>query len=228
MAEDRNNTELVREQLADLIMECIEEHKKLPTEQEMMEQFHVNRFYLREQLNVYAANGIITSQQGSGRYAQFPDLGVQIKSTWAPFIKRRPALLLDFLEIRKCLELSSLSLAMHNMRSDDLLRLRRCTAAMMERAKAGEAFAQQDRDFHCTLFACTGNIFFRQLLTAFWDVCESSIIWPQNNDLVHVAKQHNDILEALACQDDKTAASLLNEQFIESRNQIALALIKNA
>ena len=55
---------------------------------------------MREILNAYAVNGIIVSQQGSGRYAQFPDLGVQIKNIWAPFIKCRPSLLLDFFEIR--------------------------------------------------------------------------------------------------------------------------------
>lgn len=179
-------------------MECIDEHKKLPTEQELMERFQINRFALRELLNAYAVNGIIVFQQSNGRYAQFPDLGVQIKNIWAPFIKCHPSLLLDFFEIRKCLELSSLPIAMQNLRPDDLLQLRRHTDAILKNAKAGESFETYDRDFHCTRFACTGNLFFKQLLTAFWDICENSIVWPSNNDLI----------------------------FVESRNQIVLALVK--
>ena len=223
MPDTTGSNKFINDQIAELIMECIDEHKKLPTEQELMERFQINRFALRELLNAYAVN---VSQQGSGRYAQFPDLGVQIKNIWAPFIKCRPSLLLGFFEIRKCLELSSLPIAMQNLRPDDLLQLRRHTDAMLKNAKAGESFEAYDRDFHCTLFACTGNLFFKQLLTAFWDICEDSIVWPSNNDLVYVAQQHIDILEALACQDEARASELLNRQLVESRNQIALALVK--
>lgn len=228
MPDTTGSNNFINDQIAELIMECIDEHKKLPTEQELMERFQINRFALREILNAYAVNGIIVSQQGSGRYAQFPDLGVQIKNIWAPFIKCRPSLLLDFFEIRKCLELSSLPIAMQNLRPDDLLQLRHHTDAMLKCAQAGESFESFDRDFHCTLFACTGNLFFKQLLTAFWDICEDSIIWPSSNDLLYVAQQHIDILEALACQDEAKASELLNMQLVESRNQIALALVKGS
>lgn len=43
-----------------------------------------------------------------------------------------------------------------------------------------------------------------------------------------VAQQHIDILEALACQDEARASELLNMQLVESRNQIALALVKGS
>ncbi len=226
MMESSAITEQVNDQIIQLIIECIEEDKKLPTEQEMMARFQISRTALREILNEHAVNGIITSQQGSGRYAHFPDLGIQIKNTWLPFIKHKPSMLLDFFEVRKCLELSSLPVAMQNLRSDNLLQLRQHADAMLKCAKEGKSFEKHDRDFHCTLFSCTKNVLFTQLLTAFWDVCESAFTWPSNNDLMHVAQQHVDILEALACQDEKKATALLDEQFVESRNQIALALVK--
>jgi len=227
MTDTNDTTAKLNDNITKLVIDCIEENKKLPTEQEMMVQFNVSRTVLREVLNAYAVNGIITSQQGSGRYAQFPDLGVQIKNTWLPFIKHKPSLLLDFFEVRRCLEISSLSVAMQNLRFDDLLLLRQHADAMVTCANENKPFEKHDRDFHCTLFACTGNPLFTQLLTAFWDICENSFTWPTNNNLNKVAQQHIDILEALACQDEEKATDLLNKQFIESRNQIALALVKS-
>ncbi|MFV0361825.1 MAG: FadR/GntR family transcriptional regulator [Suipraeoptans sp.] len=219
-------SEQVSHDITSLIIECIEQDKKLPTEQEMINQFQISRTALREILNSYAVNGIITSQQGSGRYAHYPDLGIQIKNVWFPFIKHKPSMMLDFFEIRKCLEISSLPVVMNNLRPDDLLQLRKHANAMVKCAREGKTFEKHDRDFHCALFACTGNPLFTQLLTAFWDVCESAFTWPENNDLMSVAQQHVDILEALACQDKQRASELLEQQFIESRNQIALAMVK--
>ena len=176
---------------------------------------------------MFEVYGIIISKQGSGRYAKYPDLGVQIKNVWSIFIKYKPTLILDFLEVRKYMEISSIPVAMNNLKAEDLLVLRQHVNAMLECVESGKPFIKHDRDFHCALFSCIGNTIFEQLLTAFWDICESADVWPINDDPKRVAQQHIDILEAFACRDQEKATSLLEQQFMESRNQIALALVKN-
>ncbi|HJF55992.1 MAG TPA: GntR family transcriptional regulator, partial [Anaerotruncus colihominis] len=57
MPDTTGSNKFINDQIAELIMECIDEHKKLPTEQELMERFQINRFALRELLNAYAVNG---------------------------------------------------------------------------------------------------------------------------------------------------------------------------
>ena len=118
------------------------------------------------------------------------------------------------------------AIAMQNLRPDDLLQLRRHTDAMLKTPRPVNHLKLMIGTFTALCSPVRAICFFKQLLTAFWDICEDSIVWPSNNDLVYVAQQHIDILEALACQDEARASELLNRQLVESRNQIALALVK--
>ena len=58
-----------------------------------------------DSLSVYEANGLLVSQQGSGRYVKKPDLGAQITASWSLYIKAKPTLLLDLLDIRAMLDI---------------------------------------------------------------------------------------------------------------------------
>lgn len=216
-------------QLALLIVECIRNNEKLPSEQEMMDRFQVSRFMLRKALQTFEINGIITPVQGSGRYAQFPDLGIQIRNVWSIFIEANPSFLLDLLEIRKILEIHSLPLAMKQFRTEDLFVLRAQVEGMRKNLAAGLPFFQYDRAFHKTLFLSTGNPVLSQLLSAFWDLYETSKIaenaeTPNSEDVINL---HYNIMEAFARQDLDRATALLEENFKDMRNKITLAIIAN-
>lgn len=219
---------VINNQLASLVVECIRKNEKLPSEQEMMDRFHVSRFMLRKALQIFEINGIITPVQGSGRYAQFPDLGKQILNIWSVFIKANPSFLLDLLEIRKILEIHSLPLAMKQFRTEDLFILRTQVEGMRKNLDAGLPFFQYDRAFHKTLFLSTGNPVLSQLLSAFWDLYESSdLAAVEQPDSEQVINLHYNIMEALARQDLERATALLEENFQDMRNKITLAIIAN-
>lgn len=219
-----DKTRELKSQIASLIVECIEKNQKLPSEQEMMETFSVSRFSLREVLSVFEANGIITAQRGSGRYAQYPDLGTQIKNVWGIFIDSKPTLFLDFMEIRRYLEISAIPKVVLTIRPEELLLLQKCINEMKQCNFVSDEFCQADRNFHELLYKSQGNTILKQLISMYWDVCSESIIWP-TIDPKETIQMHEDILSALASSDIDRTVAALQAHFEDTKTQMTLALL---
>jgi len=73
-----NGGQSLQERVASIVTQCLRTGEKLPTERQMVLDLGVSRTILREALSAFEANGMITSQQGSGRYVQIPDIGMSI------------------------------------------------------------------------------------------------------------------------------------------------------
>lgn len=217
--------ETLKEKVEKMIVEHMGTGEKLPTEKEMVEQFGVSRTTLREALSAYEASGIITSQQGSGRYVQVPTLGGQIVDIWSLMLEANPSKLLELLEVRRILEIYSLPQAMQSITMEQLHDLKLQVTSMKERAARGKTFALDDREFHRILFSSTNNSLLEQLLTSFWDLYESSHIESYHDQLIPLAAQHEDILNAFAKNDLALVKKLMNEQFTDARYRIVVALM---
>lgn len=226
-----SNISLLKERIADLITQCLSTGEKLPTERELVDKLGVSRTALREALSVFEANGMIYSQQGSGRYVQMPDLSISIINTWAIVIKANPSMLLDFLEIRSILEIYSLPRAVERANVNQIRNMDMQIQRMLEKAKRGEPFVHEDREFHRTLFESTHNILLEQLLISFWDLFESFDIKKDHSDLESVAIQHQLMLQSFTRQDVSLLTDLMKDQFADARLRIMNSIIdqqKNA
>lgn len=188
--EDLTTREQAENKLIDMIVEHLQTGKKFPTENQLIKDLEISRTTLRELLSYYKATGIITSQQGSGRYIEMPDISKQIANTWRILVRAKPSLLMDFLEVRSILELNSLGKAMQRIDLEQLQYMGEQVRIMKEKAEMGQAFVEQDGEFHKTLFRVTGNVFLEQLLTAFWELFADSPIEKNHEDLTTVAYQH--------------------------------------
>jgi len=220
-----HDAKTLKEKVALLIVEKMEAGEKMPTEKEMVKQFGVSRTALREVLSVFEASGIITSLQGSGRYVQSPNLGAHIVDTWSILLWAKPTMLLELLEVRSILEIHSLKQAMTGITVSQLQLLNTQVAQMKEKASAGKPFATNDREFHRILFSSTNNSLLEQLLITFWDLYEIANIETGHGQLITLAQQHEDILNAFAKQDLQLVASLMKEQFTDARYRIVVALM---
>jgi DNA-binding FadR family transcriptional regulator len=224
--ENDQDTNALKEKVGTLIVERMVTGDKLPTEREMVNMFGVSRTTLREALSVYEANGIITSQQGSGRYVQVPNFGSQIIDTWSIMLEAKPSMLLDLLEIRRILEIHSLPQAMQGINMEQLRLLKVQVTKMKELAEQKKTFAQHDKQFHCILFSSTKNVLLEQLLTAFWDLYQAAKVETYHDQLTTLALQHEEILNAFTKSDIDLVTKLMNEQFADARYRIVVALME--
>ena len=166
----------LNEKLCELILKSVETGEKLPTEKEMMDTLGVSRAVLRDALSVYETSGVIVSRQGSGRYAQMPNIGSQIINIWSIFIRSNPSLLLELLEIRSILETYSLPKVINKITIEQLQALNVQVNEMKRKVTLGQTFEKNDREFHRILFSSTENSLLEQLLSAFWDLYDLSLI----------------------------------------------------
>ena len=221
---DSLGKKLLEEQIRELISECLETGGKLPTEKQMVERFGVSKTVLREVLYGFESVGLITAHQGSGWYVDTPNLCAHFIDTWSIFIKSKPSLLLDILEIRRVLEQSSLPKVIERLDTEQLQQLGMQVNAMQEKAERGESFAHEDRQFHKILFENSGNIFIEQLLTFFWDVYDQSTISKAHDDLKKIALQHQEMLELLVRRDLQRLTELSKELSADARYRILVAI----
>ena len=224
---DGSNTQTLKEKITNLITNCLRTGEKLPTERMLVRELGVSRTALRESLSVFEANGMITSQQGSGRYVQMPDISIQIINTWSIVVRANPAMLLDFLEIRSILEIHSLPKAVSCANVAQIQNLGTQVNAMIDNASRGESFVREDREFHRTLFESTGNILLEQLLISFWDLFDYFDIERAHSDLQTVALHHQKMLQAFTRQDISLLTELMQDQFADARARIMVSILEH-
>ena len=209
-----------------IIIKSIKTGEKLPTEKEMTEQLGISRSVLRDALSVYEASGVIVSRQGSGRYAQMPNIGSQIINIWSIFINEDPSLLLELHQIRSILEIYSLPEAIHKISFEQLQELNFHVSEMKRKVSLGHSFEDNDREFHRILFASTQNGLLEQLMSAFWDLSTQAKLYTYREDLYLQANQHQEILDAIVRKDTTLAVELMKQQTEDAKYQIITTLMK--
>lgn len=219
--------EILERKISTLVAESLRTGEKLPTERQLVQDLGVSRTALREALSVFESNGMITTQQGSGRYVQMPDISIQIINTWSVVLQAKPAMLLEFLELRVILELNSLPRAVEHANIEQIRNMDKQVQIMLQKGKQGQPFVHEDREFHRTLFESTQNILLEQLLTSFWNLFDHFEMEQHHDNLEAAALQHQDMLQAFMRQDVEHLTTLLKDQFAEVRERIIKAIIKN-
>ncbi len=224
---DLTNEMSLDEKISRIIVHCLNTKEKLPTEREMVEKFGVTRAQLRDSLSVYEANGLLVSQQGSGRYVKKPDLGAQITASWSLYIKAKPTLLLDLLDIRAMLDIAAIPMVLEKITIEHLHELGIQVSEMKRKAHEKKSFAYNDRRFHQILISGTGNLLLSQLHDGFWNLYEKFSIETYHDGLEVIAEQHESMLNAIVHKDAKGLEVLMREQYDDARQQILLYLINN-
>ena len=211
-------------QIAELITEHLRTGEKLPPEKELTARFGVSRTALRDALNAYEAQGILTSVQGSGRTVKMPNLTDQIINTWGIVLEAKPDILFDILELRTSMELPRMA---ERIDTEQLQFMGAQVERMKEKAKRGETFMEEDRAFHMTMFHNAGNVLTEQLLIALWSLLNTQIA-TRHPDLMVVACQHEDLIKALARQDLAGLQQVTKEQLADVRYRVINYMVQKS
>lgn len=222
-----NDGPALDEKIMRLIIERLEGDGKLPTEARMAADFGVSRTLLRETLRRFEANGFVVSQRGSGRRATMPDFTGHFRNAWSLVIRLNPCMMLELLDIRMLLEINALPAALERITGRQIEAMGKLIGAMKRKAARGETFVEEDQLFHRILYQTTGNQLLEQLLIAFSEVYDvSNVSLPAIPDANAVARQHEELLEALIRRDAPAAAAHLKQQLTDVRGRILIHLMR--
>lgn len=135
---------------------------RLPTEQELCQEFGVSRSPLREALKVLEAAGLVTIRHGEGMFvSELPEAFAR-KSDFLTL--REGVTALHVLDVRRILELESVRQAAKAVPPVDVGRLQELLALMEENKQNITVFREADVDFHLTLGELSGNPVLAQIL----------------------------------------------------------------
>lgn len=203
---------------------------RLPSEQELIEEFSVSRTVVREAISSLKATGLVASQQGVGAFVLQADASpsFRIDGTSLNLVKD----VIAVLELRTGLEADAAALAAQRRTDAHLKAMRDALDRMAAAIDASEDAVAPDFDFHRTIAEATGNRHFTHLFSYL-----GSLLIPRariqtfryfatdrTEYLRRVNLEHEDIYQAIKRQDVDSARSAMRLHLSNSRERLRLAM----
>lgn len=206
--------------------------EKLPPERELAKSLNVSRVSLREALNSLQGMGLIEIQQGNRTFVR-PITTRSIYDPLVSFCKESPQNFLQVFEIRKILDIGSVSLAAERAKPKQITKLEMIVSQMEDDLRNNRLGAKPDLDFHLEIVKATENQAYNHLATTVYDLLqeEMRIAWGGifNNPASKKAllAQHIRIIESIKSQDPKKARQAAREHLEFAEKKWKEALLPN-
>lgn len=202
--------EIVAEQLTDMIKQGeFKPGERLPSVQQLSEDFDVGRSAIREALSALKAMGMIEIRQGEGTFVKkvFLDLSGEM----IPSILEQEDLKQLF-EVRKLNETGAASIAAEKRSDMDIRKLERILKEMKLAEGDGGLGEQADIDFHMAIVAAAGNRMLERLMITISETVEESMkearqlfLYSNEEKMKQLYQEHFEIYEAILVQDRQRA-----------------------
>ena len=139
--------------------------ERLPSEQQLADQFGVSRNVVREAFKLLQERGLIAITNGTGAFVARPNAETASQALGRYLrLSEDGASLAGLYETRRILEGANARLAAERADEQDLERLEGCLERMREHVGALDGWAQADLDFHLALAHAAHNPLLRVLL----------------------------------------------------------------
>lgn len=192
---------------------------RLPAERELAQRLGVSRPSLREALVALEIDGSVEIRMGSGVYITAEPRG---NTTETRSLGESPS---ELMQARAALEGAVILLAAARMTPETLEELRRIIDTMRSEVQAGRKPIEQDRQFHLTIAAQSGNAVLRHLTGDLFDERHSPISaqfrarFENVQTWVSALEEHEAILAALEARDPLLAQSAMHAHLEGSRRR---------
>jgi DNA-binding FadR family transcriptional regulator len=209
----------IRDEITGLILSRgLRSGDPLPTETELVEALGVSRNSIREALKALQALDIVEIRHGYGTYVgrlSLDPLADGLTFRALHDIGRDLRSMEEILEVREALEAALIRRVAATVPDEDLAALDEVTKRMAERAKSGDTFAEEDREFHEILYRSLNNALVTQLLRAFWDVFHrvNHRLGVTDPNPAQTVRRHRAIVTALRKRDVARAEHAMVEHF---------------
>lgn len=203
---------------------------KLPSEQELIEEFGVSRTVVREAISSLRAAGLVATQQGVGAFVQSNALtpSFRIDEANLDLLKE----VIGVLELRIALEAEACALAAQRRQENHLAAMRLALDRMEAVIDAEEDAVAPDLDFHRSIAEATGNVHFSHLFSYL-----GALMIPRTRlqtfrffaddrleYLRRVNREHEDIYQAIQRHDSDAARSAMRLHLSNSRERVRRAM----
>ncbi len=203
--------------------------EKLPTEPEVMAEQGVSRTVVREAISRLQAAGLVETRHGVGTFV-LPATSLPAHPLdFSTVVTIRDVLAM--LELRISLETEAAGLAAVRRTDEQLERMYQAVQAFEDGVNRGETSVEADYQFHLQIALATHNKYFedfyRHLGTATiprtrLDTSQFSAE-PGQSYLYRTNREHENILDAIARQDQQAASAAMRMHLTNSRERLKKA-----
>lgn len=199
----RNIYEQVIEHLRQYIMEnALKPGDRLPTEQELAEQFHVSRHAVREGVKVLESVGLIETRPRDG--SRLKSFSTRPLTGHLRFLYELDGITVqEMATARQVIECAIVPLVVQNAGESHYAAMEAAIESMRELTAHGQTFAEADSEFHQTLASATGN----RVMAGFGQMLQDFFAQLKRHISANSARQkqsiqeHRNILAALRAGD---------------------------
>ena len=219
-----NKTNLY-EQIADTLEQAIIHSdikaEKLPSEQELSNQFKVSRTVIREALKVLKERGFIDSRNGDGSYISKPNTD-NFSSVLNRIIAIDNISNDDLHCMRLILETAAARLAAIHIKKAEVDHLEFILEQMLDTSLPLEERIRYDADFHITIARSSRNVllgmFLEAMTTLFREYMLKGVSGVSGMKRTNV--QHRNVLQAIKNHDPTAAETAIQEHLAASRKNV--------
>ena len=219
-------SKLVQDYIRDYIINhTLRPGDALPVQGQIAKDLGVSLGSVREAVRSLESLGLLEVRHGDGLYVRGMNFDALLQILLYS-VMLDPYTLLDLLQVREMLEISTIPKVVKQIQAEDLETCRRILAEWRAEVAAGLPGIEQDQLFHQTLYKSAGNKLLASLVHIFWlayrNAEERTI--PVKLSRQSVLEYHREIFEAVEARDVELAQRLIVEHFqrVEERFRIAL------
>ncbi len=229
-------TQQVEEQLVEAIRNgTYLPQQKIPTESELCEMFDVSRTTIREAISKLSARGIVNVKRGSGVYVS--EMSIQNASELLNIFFQLSSdedIILQTINTRLLIE-PMIAAQAALLRTEEHMEVLRMNMIDMGKCGLGDMKKETELDnyFHRTLLSITNNKILELLLSPIFN------LMPRYREVVfakHVGsdyqadkdimlRHHQNILDAIEAQDEKSAAQCMSDHIRETLKNYNKSLV---
>ena len=228
-----NSFTLVRDNLSVQIADRLEDtivnsdafpvSEKLPSEQQLAEQYRVSRPVIREALKVLQERGLVALKNGLGAFVTKPKNST-VFSAVSRIMQMNNISDDDLTQMRAMLEVNAARLAAANITDDILEALRRNIEEFSDKTLSPKERVALDCRFHNLIAKASGNalleIFNDVLISLLTDYMGKGVLVAGGID--DAITRHKKILRALEAHNTEDAVTAMNEHIAASKRNVEI------
>lgn len=207
-----NVSEQVFNQLKQLLIDGKwKQGEKLPSENDLAEQFGVSRLTVRNALQKLVALNLIETRLGEGSFVKEVTYGASMNAL-LPAAYLNNDSFLEVIAFREIVEVGAVRLATEKAQEEDLEELEQMYADMEARSKDSKSFAEVDFAFHLKIALITGNTLVIQTYSILQDLLRSSVVdVTEKMGTQSGLYYHRKIIDAMRQKDAEAATDVMRE-----------------
>jgi DNA-binding FadR family transcriptional regulator len=198
----------------------------LPAESELARQLGVSRNSVREAVKSLESLGVLETRRGSGIFVRDFSFEPLLNNLHYGLLFNLDELI-ELLEIRRVLESGMIEQVIPLITQAQLDHFHAILEQMSARSERGEAFPEEDRLFHQTLFENLGNRTLLRLLDTFWlafhKAIEQKALSNWDTNPVQTYRNHAAIVDAIVAGDAAIARVALERHYTGILDRLARA-----